>query len=252
MGQAPAASYALSVLQLLARHAAPLPAASIAREAKIPRSSLYRVLDVLVADGFVTHLRDEQRYGLGVAAFELGSAYTRQQPLRWIAAGPLKRLVAQTGEHGHFAMLHGRDVLYVIEERASGRPALVTEVGVRLPANLTASGLSILSTMPSRQVQALFPNRAAFARRNGGGPGSPAELRAIIARARSVGFAEEDGWITDGFASVASAVVDHQGLPAGAVAITFPSVGASDDRRTALSELARAAADEISRGLHPR
>jgi len=252
MGQAPAATYALSVLQVLARHAAPLPAASIGREAEIPRSSLYRVLDVLVAEGFVTHLRDMQRYGLGIGSFELGSAYVRQQPLRWIARGPLKRLVAETGEHGHFAMLHGRDVLYVVEERAPGRPALVTEVGVRLPANLTASGLSILSAMPARQVQALFPNRAAFARRNPGGPGSPAELRAITARARAVGFAEEDGWITDGFASVASAVVDHQGLPAGAVAITFPSSSATDDRRQELSVLARAAAEEISHGLHPR
>lgn len=252
MGQAPGAGYALSILQLLARHAAPLPAASIAREAKIPRSSLYRVLEVLVAAGFVTHLRDQQRYGLGVAAFELGTAYTRQEPLRWIALGPLKRLVAETGEHSHFAMLHGRDVLYIIEERAPGRPALVTEVGVRLPANLTASGLSILARMPSRQVQALFPGRSAFARRNGGGPSSPAELRGIIAKARTLGHAEEDGWITAGFASVASAVVDHQAHPVGAVAITFRSSGSDAQRRQELAARARTAADEISRGLQPR
>jgi len=251
MGQAPGAEYALAILQLLARHAAPLPAASIARETQIPRSSLYRVLDVLVEAGFATHLRDQQRYGLGVATFELGSAYTRQQPLRWIAAGPLKRVVAETGEHGHFAMLHGRDVLYVIEERAVGRPELVTEVGVRLPANLTASGLSILSAMPSRQVQALFPNRGAFADHSGGGPTSAAALRALIARVRAFGFAEEDGWVTPGFASVASAVVDHQGHPVGAVAITFPSRETADSRRLELSAVTRHAADEISGGLDP-
>ena len=45
-----------------------------------------------------------------------------------------------TTHNAHLAVLHGRDVLYVIEERAPGRPGLVTDVGVRLPAHLTASG----------------------------------------------------------------------------------------------------------------
>ena len=252
MGQAPAAEHALVVLQLLARHASPLPAAAIARETGIPRSSLYRVLGVLVAQGFATHVRDQQRYGLGIAAFELGSAYTRQQPLRWIAQGSLKRLVEATQEHAHFAMLHGRDVLYVIEERAPARPPLVTEVGVRLPANLTASGLAMLAAMHRRQVAALFPSRSAFTRRGGGGPASPSELWAALAKARELRYAEENGWITPGFASVASAVVDHQGHPVGAVAITFEASHADAARRLALAEQSRATAEEISRAARPR
>jgi DNA-binding IclR family transcriptional regulator len=251
MGQAPAVEHALVVLQVLARRAAPLPAASIARETGIPRSSLYRVLGAMVKEGFVTHLADQQRYGLGLASFELGSAYTRQQPLRWIAQGPLKRLVRATKEHAHFAMLHGRDVLYVIEQRAPARPPLVTEVGLRLPANLTASGLAILGALPARQVAAIFPSRGAFTRRGGGGPASPVELRAALAKARTLGYAEENGWITPGFVSVASAVVDHQKHPVGAVAITFQESDADAGRRLRLAEQARTAADEISRVTRP-
>ena len=55
-------------------------------------------------------------------------------------------------------MLHGRDVLYVVEERAPGRPPLVTDVGVRLPAHLTASGRAILAALPAAQVRALYPD----------------------------------------------------------------------------------------------
>jgi DNA-binding IclR family transcriptional regulator len=252
MGQAPAAAHALAVLQLMARRATPLPAAALVRELDIPRSSLYRVLGALVEQGFVVHLPEQQRYGLGLAAFELGSAYTRQQPLRWIASGPLKRLVQKTGEHGHFAMLHGRDVLYVIEERAPRRPALVTEVGVRLPANLTASGLAILASLQGRQVAAIFPSRGAFTRRAGGGPSSPAELRAALAKARALRYAEEDGWVTEGFASVASPVADHRGLPVGAVALTFPAADARGVRRLSLADETRASAEEISRALRPQ
>jgi DNA-binding IclR family transcriptional regulator len=251
MGHAPAARHALVVLQLLARHAMPLPAASIARDTGIPRSSLYRVLDDMVEQGFVTHLQEQHRYGLGLAAFELGTAYTRQEPLRWIAHGPLRRLVDQTQEHAHFAMLHGRDVLYVIEQRAPERPPLVTEVGVRLPANLTASGLAILAAMPLRQVTAIFGSRRAFTRRGPAGPASPAELRAELTRARELNYAEENGWITPGFASVASAVVDHQEHPVGAVAITFEAAKVDAERRQALAEHTRAAAAEITRATRP-
>ena len=133
MANAPAASHALGVLELLGAHAAPMPAAAIARELDLPRSSIYHLLSVLCSRGFVVHLPEQRRYGLGVAAFELGSAYARQEPLRWIAGTVLGRLVDATTHNGHLAVLHGRDVLYVIEERAAGRDSLVTDVGVRLP-----------------------------------------------------------------------------------------------------------------------
>ena len=39
----------------------------------------------MIAEGFVVHLPEEHRYGLGVAAFEVGSGYSRQAPLQRIA-----------------------------------------------------------------------------------------------------------------------------------------------------------------------
>src|SRR4029078_3886451 len=137
MANVPAAAHALDVLTLLGRHVAPVPASAIARDLGLPRSTTYHLLGVLVDKGFVVHLAEERRYGLGTAAFELGSAYARQEPLRWVGATvPLRlgalgwiaatvpsRLVADTTHNGHFAVLDGRDTLYLIEERAPGRPS---------------------------------------------------------------------------------------------------------------------------------
>src|SRR5688500_2816258 len=125
----PAASQAVRLLKLLARHPSPLPAGAIARELDLPRSSTYHLLKVLRDEGFVVHLPEARRYGLGVAAFELGSAYSRQEPLRWIAGTVLGRLVDASTHNGHLAVLHGRDVLYVIEERAPGRPSRAPDGG---------------------------------------------------------------------------------------------------------------------------
>jgi DNA-binding IclR family transcriptional regulator len=184
---------------------------------------------VLIDEGFVVHLPEERRYGLGVGAYELGSAYIRQDPLRWIAQTVLTRLVSATTHNAHLAVLHGRDVLYVIEERAPGRPGLVTDVGVRLPAHLTASGLAMLAALPPPQVNALFPSRQALTRRHDAGPASLTQLRALLTQARREGHAQEDGFITPGFASVAAPVLDHTGHPVAAVAVTYPAGAADPD-----------------------
>lgn len=252
MTNSPAAAHTLHVLQLLARHAEPIPAATIARELGLPRSSTYHLLNVLRDNGFVHHLPDERRWGLGVAAFELGSAYSRQAPLQRMARPALARLVDATTHNAHLVVLHGRDVLYVVEERAPGRPSLVTDVGVRLPASLTASGMAILAALPAQQVRALFPSRDAFEQRNGQGPTSLTALRSELSQVRQRGYALEQGSVTPGLTSVAGAVLDHNGFPAAGIAITYPHDEVDADERARLVEAVGRATGELSRRLGHR
>lgn len=252
MTNVPAAAQALDVLTLLGRRATPVPATAIARDLGLPRSTVYHLLAALRERGFVVHLPEERRYGLGTAAFELGSAYSRQEPLRWIARTMLARLVAETGQNGHFAVLDGRETLYLIEERAANRPSLVTEVGVRLPAPLTASGLAMLAALPVQQVRALWPSRHDLPRRHDAGPGSLTELRALLIETRRSGYAYENGSVTPGFSSVAAPVLDHTGYPLAAVALTFPGEEVDSERRGELAARVIAAAGTVARQLRGR
>ncbi len=252
MVNAPAAAHALDVLMLLARHATPLPAARIARELGLPRSTTYHLLSVLTGRGFVLHLPEERRYGLGVAAFELGSAYTRHAPLQRLARPVLTRLADTTGQNAHLGVLHGNDVVYVIEERVAGRPSLVSDVGVRLPASLTATGLAILAALPAAQVRALFPSVDAFVQRHGVGPTSLSTLRPLLSQTRTRGYAVEEGFVTPGMDSVATAVLDHSGHPVAAVAVTAESDRLGPEEREQLAGHVRLAAEEISRRVGRR
>lgn len=249
---APAAGHALAILTLMARQATPVAAATIARELGLPRSSTYHLLTVLVEQGYAVHLPEERRYGLGVAAFELGSAYTRHAPLQRIARPLLARLADRTGHNAHLGVLHGRDVVYVIEERVAGRPSLVSDVGVRLPASLTATGLAILAALPPAQVRALFPSPDAFVQRHGAGPTSLTTLRPLLTRTRAHGHALEEGFITPGLDSVAAAVLDHTGHPVAAVAITAPTELLTPPVREELAGQARHTAAELSHRIGRR
>ncbi len=249
MSQVPAATRALRVLRFLAGQPGPVPLDRIASALDLPRSTAYHLVNAMIAEGFVTHLVDERRYGLGVAAFEVGSGYSRQEPLARIARRPLAALVDRTGQSAHLAVLHGRDVLYVIEERAPGRPPLVTDVGVRLPAHLTASGRAILAALPAAQVRALYPDKAAFVDRQGIGPRTPTALTRVLSATRQRGHATEDGEVTTGFASIAAPVLDHNGLPVAGIAVTFPS---GEPGPAAVTEAVRRTAGLVSRRISGR
>jgi DNA-binding IclR family transcriptional regulator len=248
----PAAGHALDVLTLLAAHPAPVPAATITRRLGLPRSTTYHLLATLIERGFVAHLPEERRYGLGPAAYELGTAYQRQAPLQRVARPILSRLADGSTHNAHLAVLHGRDVLYVIEERAPGRPLLVTDVGVRLPAALTASGRAMLAALPAAQITALFPDRSALVQRDGRGPTTVSALRRELTSTRARGYAHEVDLVTEGMASVAYAVLDHTGHPVAGVALTYPAAGVDAAAETALAGQVRRAADALSRRLAGR
>jgi DNA-binding IclR family transcriptional regulator len=248
----PAARRTLAILRALAAQPGPVPAAALARDLRLPRSTTYHLLGELVAAGFVVHLPEEHRFGLGVTAYEIGAAYMRQEPLARLGRPVLAQLVDRVGHTAHLAVLHGREVLYIVEERAPGRPPLVTDVGVRLPAHLTASGRAILAALPVAQVHALFPDRAAFVDRHGTGPASPTALRSLLREVRRAGHATEHGDVTPGFASVGAAARDHNGHPVASVAVTYPSAAFDPSAHRGLVDEVAASATELSRRIGGR
>ncbi|WP_427018694.1 IclR family transcriptional regulator [Pseudarthrobacter sp. P1] len=218
--QVPAAANVLAVLRYVASQAGPTGASAIARDVGLPRSTTYHLLAALIDDGFVVHLPEERKYALGVTAHELGTGYSRQAPLQRIARYPLAKLVARTKRTAHLAVMHGREVIYVIEERAPRQRPLVTDAGVRLPAHLTASGRAMLASMDSAQVAALYPGPEAFTTRNETGVHSLPALMELLERVRAAGYSWEEDEVTDGYSSVAVPVLDRTGYPVASVTLT--------------------------------
>ena len=249
-GNVPASTRTLRVLTFLATQPGPVPMERIASAVGLPRSSTYHLLKAMIGEGFVVHLPEEKRYGLGVAAFEIGSAYLRHDPLERLARPLLVQLVADVGQTAHLGVLHGRELVYLLKEQPPRPVTLVTDVGVRLPATLTASGRALLAELPPAQVRALFPAPESFVRRTDQGPQTLSQLRRLLADERRQGFAIEESHITPGFASVASAAVDHVGHPVAAISVTFRTESLPPEAIPTLARRTRQTADALTRRLH--
>lgn len=249
MAQVPAAERTMAVLRHLAEQARPIAAAAIARDLDLPRSSTYHLLTTLADARFVTHYPEDQTWGLGVGAFELGQAYLRHTPLERLARPLLHRLAHDVTMSAHLAILDARDVVYLLTERPPQTVPLVVDVGVRLPAHLTASGRALLAAGSKAQVHATFPDRASLGSRTGVGPATPTALRRILDGVRRDGVGREEGEIDPRLASVAVAAQDHTGRAVAAVTLTFASDDHDAMARNGLAEEARATARALTRRL---
>ncbi|MDQ0769482.1 DNA-binding IclR family transcriptional regulator [Pseudarthrobacter defluvii] len=248
----PSAHNTLRILQLLAAKKAPIPASRIADELGLPRSSIYDLLGVMEAQGFVTHLPSQGRYGLGVDAREVSSAYSQDEPLSRVGRPLLARLAQATGKSAHLSVLHGRDIRYLFEEPAKSQPSFISAVGMRLPSHLTATGRAILAAAPRAHVRALYPNAAAFAAPQQGSlpitkyQTLSSELNLVSQR----GYAAEYGRTIPGFGSIAVAVKDQHGWPTAAIAVTYVEEDFPVPLQQALADTIKKTAFELSRRIH--
>jgi DNA-binding IclR family transcriptional regulator len=247
----PAARHTLSILSYVASRPGPVGAAAIARDLEIPRSTTYHLLNELAAADFVTHYPEDRTYGLGVASFEIGSAYLRHEPLERLARPVLRRLVDETGHTAHLGILQGNETLYLLKEQPAHPLTLITDIGVRLPAHLTASGRSMLAHLSPAQVRALCPSGDAFQRRTERGPTSLRELRTVLQEQKVAGWCYEDGEVTPGYASVAACVFDHGSRPMAAISVTFAD-DVSAAKRNRLGTAVLAAAEAVTTRISGR
>ena len=219
MSKVPAATHTLAILRLLMTTDAPISAARIATQLRLPRSTTYQLLKVMVDAGFVMHLKSHRTYGLGAAAYSLSQAYSTQQPLVRASTRHAQALAKLAGGSAHVSRLSsGMEVLYVLEERSTAAVSLITDVGVRLAAERTASGRVMLAALPDAELKA---------RVDAAGLGRQwQKIHTMVQQVRLRGWAEETEEVSVGQSSIAAAVLDHTGRPAAALAVTFtPEVG---------------------------
>ena len=219
MSKVPAATHTLAILRLLMTTDAPISAARIATQLRLPRSITYQLLTVMVDAGFVMHLKSHRTYGLGAAAYSLAQAYSTQQPLVRASTRHAQALAKLAGGSAHVSRLSsGMEVLYVLEERSTAAVSLITDVGVRLAAERTASGRAMLAALPDAELKA---------RVDAAGLGRQwQKIHTMVQQVRLRGWAEETEEVSVGQSSIAAAVLDHTGRPAAALAVTFtPGVG---------------------------
>jgi DNA-binding IclR family transcriptional regulator len=124
-----------------------------------PKSSLYMLLRTLVELGWVETDATGTRYGVGVRALLVGTAYIDGDEVVAAARSTLDRLAEETTETIHLARLDGADVVYLATRQSQHYLRPFTRVGRRLPAHSTSLGKALLATHSDDEVRRILPER---------------------------------------------------------------------------------------------
>lgn len=137
-----------------------LSAADIVARTRLPRSSVFRDLKLLISSGFIFQDSINKRYALGPRVLQLGMAARRQLSSEELVVVPLIDLVRETGESVTFSLvdLPWRVCVYVIEAPSELRQ--FAQVGTRYPLHLGAAGKAILAFLPSNTVAAVLKSHS--------------------------------------------------------------------------------------------
>jgi len=213
--------------------------ASLSKRLGYPRSSTLALCNSLVDTGLV--LRDaDGSYRLGPHTLELSRSYLGQTDL----LSEFRRVVAETNSLSEqtlvSSVLRGRDVIYVGSRPGTNPLGVNYEIGLRLPAHCTASGLVMLSSLSADQLEALYGGVDHLEQLTSRSIGSFAELQGRLGEVRERGYAIDDEETALGMICLGASVRDDTDETVGAVAVSMPK-GAR-----ATSEFARAGEEVLN------
>lgn len=117
--------------------------AELARAVDLPKSTVHRLAQQLVAEGALE--RCSMGYRLGLRMFEIGSIIGPQRRLRELAVPYMQDLYEATHETVQLGILDYLEVVYIEKIESHRSVKLPTFVGARMPAHCTALGKVLLA-----------------------------------------------------------------------------------------------------------
>src|SRR3954468_3153838 len=226
-GRSPGVHAALSVVELVVAQG-PLGLGDLARELRLPKSTLHRICAILVERGWA--IRDDQgRYAPGVRAIGLG---TRAGDLPIILGfrHAVSELMTRHDETVCLAVVDREESVFVAIEETTQPVRLQTWVGRRAPAYASASGRVILAARPPDAVAAEYGGRA-LVTPTGRRLRTVTELQDILARVRADGFAENHEETAAGLYTASVPILNELGTVLAAMTMCVPTSRMDPGRR---------------------
>jgi IclR family acetate operon transcriptional repressor len=234
---------AMRILEALAVPEGPHRLMDVARRAAVPRSTAYRVLATLTAEGFAENCGDG-RYGIGGRLGGLGA-----QIVSVVSAGvgPVLRRLQQGagGNTVHLAVRVGDHAVYLHKVDSDKPYEMRSRVGNQLQLHCTAIGKAILAHLPPDEVEAVVATA-------GLQPRTPATitdvgtLHAELAAVRERGYSVDDEENEPTVRCIGAVVLDRAGRPRGGVSVSTVTFAVERAELLGYVPLLRAAAARVA------
>lgn len=231
----PAVARATKILETLAESSKGLTLTELSLAAGAPKSSVLAICSTLVDAGFVVR-NVHGAYELGIRVIQLGRDYLARSDIVaefWRTNEDLPLLTEDTLV---LSVLDGTSVVYVACRKGARPVAVSYEIGLRLPAHCTASGKSLLASLPRSQVDSLY-GQTELEHLTDRSIRTLPRLRIELDKIRKRGYAIDDEETAYGMRCLGTVVVDGTGSAPCAVSISMVKAARTCDETSTAQDL---------------
>ena len=217
------AAKTFAVLRAFTVEHAELTISEVGERAALDRGTAFRLINTLVALGYLATVPGTRRFRLTLKCLDLGYSALALGGLRAMAAPALRDMVPDLADAASLGVLEGPDVVYVARVQADmGRRDLDRRSGSRTGAYAAALGHVLLAWMPSEEARAVLASgsRVRLSER------TLVDMDALmdrLAAVRAQGYATADGENAYGLRTVAAPVLDAAGHVRAGISLTIRS-----------------------------
>jgi IclR family pca regulon transcriptional regulator len=185
----------------------------------ITRTAARRYLKTLAHLGYVG--TDGKQYWLMPRILRLGHAYIESARLPKLVQPYLQRITSGTDEVSYLGVLDGDDMIFLARSGSPRHTAAGYWPGTRVPAQVTATGMAVLASMPEPEMDAWLQGRhlPAFTSYT---LADAQRLRTALVDCRRRGWALSEQQLELNYRGVAVPLLDRHNQVHGAISITMP------------------------------
>jgi DNA-binding IclR family transcriptional regulator len=223
----------------------------LARIARLNKTTAYRMLTALEAEGMVWRVAETGGYRLGPGAIDLGGRALRANSLRTLARPELQRLAADTGETASLEVLTGTRVMVLDEAQGIHLVGSSQAIGASWPAHATSTGLAIIAFLDQRRRDVALAGP--LAKLNPKTIVDRTAIDATLSTIRRDGYAAAIDQIELDYTAAGAPVFSLDGEPVAAISVGGPSSRLGAERLTEVAARVMDAARNVSAqlGYHP-
>jgi IclR family transcriptional regulator, KDG regulon repressor len=219
----------------------------LAESLGLAKSTVSRLLATLASEGFVIKDENTNAYRLGLSVLTLGGIITNDLEIHKEAAPVLYKLVNDTGETAHLAILDGLDTIYIHKEEGNHPVRILTHLGRRNPSYCTSSGKVLLAFSEPKIVDKVIA--VGLIKHMHNTITNPELLQSELETIQKQGYAVSTEELTEGTRSVAAPIRDYTGQVVSAITVVGPIQRMTDHKITRIAKKVMEAGNEASERL---
>lgn len=235
-------------LGILARFTVVRPALSVteaAVELGLPKSSASRLMKAMAQAGLLERHVGTLAYVPGVLAFQLGNLYHANLAIQSFVDTAVQALVAKFGLTFYVGVLSGQDIVLTGVFQGTYPIRMVLPKGHRLPAQVTALGLALLSRKTNSELRQIYFAQVDHKETNV--TLTPDDIVGRAETVRSLGYAAVDGSAHRGFSAIGVAVDSVSERQSIAYSVSYPTDVASTHNMEEIAAAILASAFDVGR-----